>query len=138
MNDKKLDQVEQLLRTRGGATLSAEFKNTVLEHVAMLPAPELLAPLGTAGGPAALLRCLKPGERLLALILLAALCLPILPAGADWLAALDYALSTAELTLSLGGTVISASLFSVAAALASCGLLAACGAYGARHRLLGA
>lgn len=138
MNETKLERVEQLLRARPGVELSPGFKRGVMDSIAKLPEPQQIAPPQLASGWRQFVRQLSVGEKLGAAVLLIALLLPFLPGAGDWLALVDYTLSTAELSLTVGSTVLSASLFTVVAALICGGLLAACGAYGARHRLLGA
>jgi hypothetical protein len=109
-----------------------------MDRIAQLPAPELIAPPRPGQGLRQLVRLLTVGEKVAIAAILLALLLPLLPGAADWLAAVDYALATSELSLSLGSTVLSASLFTVVAAFIGGGLLALCGVYGSRHRLLGA
>lgn len=132
----RLARVERLLRARGAAQLSPGFKRGVMESIAKLPAPQTLAPLSAPRGGLALLRSLGAFELAGGALLLLAAVVPFIPGAGDWLATADYSLRTAELTLTLGDTTLSASLLSVAAGGCVAGLLAACGVCNARYRLL--
>jgi hypothetical protein len=137
-NEFKLERVERLLRARRGTELSAGFRRGIMDSIAQLPEPEQIAPPRAASGLRQFVRLLSTGEKVGAVLVLGALVLPFVPGAGDWLATLEYSLATSELSLSLGDTVLSASMLTVVAAGICAGLLAAGGAYGARHRLLGA
>ena len=126
------------LRDGRGSELSPGFKRGVMDAIALLPPPEATAPARPLAGWRQLVTMLSTGEKIGAGAILGALSLLVIPGGGQWLAALDYSLSTSVVSLSIGDTVLSASLLSLAGAVIAGGLLAAGGLIGGRHILLGA
>lgn len=142
MNERKLAQVEQLLRSQGPAPLSPHFKRDVMAAIAQLPAPALTAPPRPATGWLYAVRLLNTGEKLglglLGLGLLACVAVMLIPGAGDWLALAGWELGELTLSVSIGETVASASLLSVLAVLGAAGFMACLGSFSARNHLLGA
>jgi len=134
----KLERLERRLRGHGGVALSGAFKRNVMDAVARLPEPQAIAPASPQRGGLYLLRLLTTGEKVIigaVLVGLAALCLP---GALDWIDSVGFSLSNSELALSIGDTVLSASVLSVIAFAVVGVFLMAFGAYGSRNKLLGA
>jgi hypothetical protein len=135
---RKEERLEQLLRSGGGVELSGAFKRNIMDAVAKLPEPQFIAPPSAGRGWLDLLRLLTTGEKVIVGAVVVVLASLFIPGALDWIDSVGFSLSNAEVALSVGGTVLSASMLSIVA-FGVCGaLLAACGAYGARHRLIGA
>ncbi len=142
MNEKKLEQVERLLRSRGPAPLSPQFTRNVLAALEELPAPALTAPPRPAAGWRYAWRLLGAGEKLglglLALGLLACLAALLVPDLAAYLQLASWELGELTCTVNIGETALSVSLVSVLAVLGLAGFMAGLGTYGARSKLIGA
>jgi hypothetical protein len=114
--EKELEQIERRLRAVSPVELSHDFRRNVLEATAHLPAPATIAPPRAASGWQQMVAMLSTGEKVAAGAILVTLALLLIPGAGAYLAALDYSLSTSVVSLSLGDTVLSASLLSVIAA----------------------
>jgi hypothetical protein len=109
-----------------------------MEAIARLPEPQAIAPPSASRSGLDLLRLLTTGEKVAIGVVLVCLAALFLPGALDWIDSVGFDLNHSVLALSIGDTVLSASMLSIVA-VALCGLgLAAFGAYGTRHRLLGA
>ena len=124
------ERIETLLRSQRGVQLSPQFRSGVLDAISRLPDPELLAvdrrpcfSLWLACG--------------LLTIILGALSLSA-PQFSATLAAWQWELTDLSVALSLGGTVLSASLLSILIAAAGFTVLTVVGIYGRRNHLIGA
>lgn len=129
-DDVKLERVERVLREHGPAELSAQFRAGVLDAVQALPPAELLAP-ATAPRQAVLVAIAA------VLLLLGTLAL-VMPTGSGWLAAWQLELSDLSLALTVGESVLTASLLSIVALLLGAGFMTCIGIYGVKHRLISA
>jgi hypothetical protein len=142
MDERKLEQVEQLLRSHGPARLGPQFQREVLAAIAQLPAPALTAPPRPASGWRYAWQLLSTGEKLglglLGLGLAACLVVLLIPGAFAWFALAGWELNELTLSVSLGESVASASLVSVLAVLGLAGFMAGIGTFSARNHLLGA
>ena len=142
MDERKLEQVERLLRSRGPAPLSADFRRNVLAAIGELPAPAQTAPPQPVSSWRYAWRLLSTGEKLglglLALGLLACLAAVLIPDLGEYLMLASWEIGELTLSVSFGDTVLSASLLSVLAVLAAAGFMAGVGSYSARNHLIGA
>ena len=134
--ESKPDRVERLLRAQGPHELSPDFTRRVMEAISHLPDPELVAaPRGLRAAIRAL-RMLSPGERLGIGLILACVVALLLPGVDAVLEALRWELTGVDLSLNLGGTALSASLFSVIAVCLGSAFMAFVGAYVSRNHLI--
>jgi hypothetical protein len=115
-NRNNLERIEQRLRATPAVDLSSSFRRNVLEATAHLPAPAVIAPPRPSSGWRQMASMMTTGEKVTAGAILAALLCLLMPGAGAYLAALDYTLSTSVLSLSIGDTMLSASLLSIVAA----------------------
>jgi hypothetical protein len=135
--EKQMERLEQLLRAQRGPELSGTFKRSVMEAVGRLPEPQAIAPPTPRRGGLEFLRLLTTGEKVLLGAVLVTVAALFIPGALDWIDAVGFSLNNAEVALSVGDTVLSASLLSIVAIGIAGAFLAAFGAYGARHKLIG-
>ena len=132
----KPDRVERLLRAQGPCEFSPDFTRRVMEAVSHLPDPALVAPPRGIWAALCTLRLFSPGERLIIGLILACVVALLLPGVDAVLEALRWELTGVDLSLTVGGTALSASLFSVVAVCLGIAFMAFVGAYVSRNHLI--
>jgi hypothetical protein len=137
MDVERLKKVEQLLRAEPGVELAPGFKQRVMHRIERLPAPEILAPRRSWRDIWLVLRGLDTGEKVGLGLALAGLLIMLLPGVDDVVAAINWQLADITISLSVGETIISASLISVISVAAGGLFMAGVGAYTARNHLVG-
>ena len=142
MDERKIQQVERLLREQGSVQLSPQFRRGIMDAISQLPAPAVTAPPRPASGLGYALRLLSTGEKLglglLGLGLIACLAVLLIPGAGDWLALANWELGELTLSISIGESVASASLLSVLAVVGLAVFMAGLGSFSARNHLIGA
>ena len=137
MDEERLQKVEQLLRSESGVELSPGFKQRVMHRIERLPAPEVLEPRRSWRDIWLVLRGLDTGEKVGLGLALAGLLIMLLPGVDDVVAAINWQLADITISLSVGETILSASLFSVLSVAAGGLFMAGVGAYTARNHMVG-
>jgi len=138
MVDKKLEQVERLLRAERGVELSPSFKQRVMGAISRLPDPELLAPPAAARDLGYFFRLLGVSGVVAIVLIVGGLTALFWPGATDLLAAYSWELGELKLSLSIGETALSASLLSVLVVAAAALFMAGVGAYTAKNHMIGA
>jgi hypothetical protein len=136
--DEKLKSVERLLRQCGPAPLRADFKHNVLQAIAQLPDPELLAAPRGWSGLALSLRLLSAGELVAIGIVVLGLLFTLLPGISDALESWHWELASLDLSIGIGDMALSCSVLSIIAVAVGAAFMAGVGAYASRNRLIGA
>lgn len=134
----KLDRVERLLRAQAPAPLSAGFKRNVLQSIAQLPDPELVAPPQGLAGLARGLRLLSAGELVAIGLVVLGTVIAFLPQTSSVIESWHWELASLDLSLSIGGMALSGSLLSILAVALTAVFMAGVGAYASRNHLIGA
>ncbi len=137
-DERKMEQVERLLRTQRPVELSAGFKRSVMDSIQRLPAPALLHKPRGLRGLWETLRALGTGEKLALGVGALGLCAMALPGVDGLLASWNFELADTTLSLTIGDLALSASAMSLAAIGLGAAFLTAVGAYSAKNHLLGA
>lgn len=134
----KLVKVERLLSAQAPAPLSADFKRNLMQSIAHLPDPELIAPPHGLAGLSRSLRLLSPGELVAIGMVVLGLVIALLPGANSVIESWHWELASLDLSLSIGGIALSGSLLSIIAVALGAAFMAGVGAYASRNHLIGA
>jgi hypothetical protein len=135
---EKLNKVERLLRAQAPAPLSADFKRNLMQSIAQLPDPELIAPPQGLAGLVRSLRLLSAGELVAIGMVLLGLVIALMPGTGSVIESWNWELASLDLSLNIGGMALSGSLLSIIAVALGAAFMVGVGAYASRNHLIGA